>query len=206
MSAGGNRPCRILLVDNYDSFTYNLYQHLSELGARVKVRRNDAVTAAEIGGMALDGLVLSPGPGRPEDAGALVDILRTAAPRVPVLGVCLGHQGLAAAFGGRVVRAARLMHGKTSLVRHDGRGVYRGLPNPFTAARYHSLVVDPRRLPEGFRVVSRSEDGFVMGLRHERWPAEGVQFHPESIATGEGKNLLSNFLALCARRRRGGRP
>ncbi|MBI5884387.1 MAG: aminodeoxychorismate/anthranilate synthase component II [Elusimicrobia bacterium] len=184
----------ILLIDNYDSFTYNLYQYLSELGARVVVRRNDAVTVPEIERRRPAGIVLSPGPGRPEDAGRLLEIAARAAGRVPLLGVCLGHQALAQAFGGRVVGAPRLMHGKTSAVRHDGKGLYRGLANPFTATRYHSLMVEEGTLPRGFRVTARSEDGVVMGIRLERGRAEGVQFHPESVLTAEGKGLLRNFL------------
>lgn len=184
----------ILLIDNYDSFTYNLYQYLCELGAVVRVERNDAVTLEEISRWRPSRIVLSPGPGRPEDAGRLLDIVAAFAPKIPMLGVCLGHQALAQVFGARVVRARRPMHGKLSAVRHDGAGVFRGLPNPFTATRYHSLVVEPRSLPSCLRVTARTEDGSIMGLRHRRFPAQGVQFHPESVMTTEGKALLGNFM------------
>ncbi len=187
----------ILLIDNYDSFTYNLFQHLAALGARVRVLRNDAVDPERAERLAPKGLVVSPGPGRPEDAGASMAVMRRLAPKVPILGVCLGHQGLAAVFGGKVVRAKRLMHGKTSLVRHDGRGVFRGLPDPFSAARYHSLTVERRGLPPELEISAWSDDGTVMGVRHRRFPAEGVQFHPESVATPDGKKLLENFLRRC---------
>ncbi len=184
----------ILLIDNYDSFTYNLYQYLSELGADVRVRRNDAVTLSEIRARKPSRIVLSPGPGRPEDAGVCLDVVDAFAPSVPILGVCLGHQVLAQAFGGKIVRAARLMHGKTSAVRHDGRGLYRGVANPFTAVRYHSLVAEPRTLPRSLKIAARTKDGVVMGLRHKRFPSEGVQYHPESLLTGPGKKILENFL------------
>ena len=184
----------ILLVDNYDSFTYNLYQYLCELGASVRVRRNDAVTVGEIERLKPARIVLSPGPGRPEEAGGLLDIVSAFAPKIPLLGVCLGHQALAQAFGGKVVRARRPMHGKTSLIHHDGSGVFRRLPDPFAATRYHSLVVEPRSLPSCLRVTARTEDGLIMGLRHRRFPASGVQFHPESVMTEAGKSLLRNFL------------
>ncbi len=183
-----------LLIDNYDSFTYNLYQYLRELGARVLVRRNDELTSAAVERIRPTRIVISPGPGRPEQAGAVLAILRDFAPRVPCLGVCLGHQALAQAFGGRVVRARSVMHGKQSDVRHDGRGVYRGIVNPFRAARYHSLVVERASLPRGFSVTAETEDGTVMGVRHRIWPAEGVQFHPESVMTDHGRALLRNFL------------
>lgn len=186
----------ILLIDNYDSFTYNLYQYLRELGARVSVLRNDEATPEAVGRLKPSRIVVSPGPGRPEEAGALLAVLRAFVPRIPVLGVCLGHQALAQAFGGRIVRARRIMHGKASRIRHDGRGVYRGLPDPFTAARYHSLVVDRRSLPACFRVTATAEDATVMGIRHRDLPSEGIQFHPESVLTREGKRLLGNFLRL----------
>ncbi len=186
---------RVLLIDNYDSFTYNLHQCLLELGARVRVERNDALSPDEALALGPEAIVVSPGPGRPEDAGALLGILSLCAPTIPILGVCLGHQALAQVFGGRVVRARTLMHGKVSRVRHDGSGVYRGLPRPLEAARYHSLCVEPKSLPPCFKVSAWAEDGTIMGLRHRRFPAEGVQFHPESIATPEGKALLRNFLA-----------
>ncbi|MBZ5637347.1 MAG: aminodeoxychorismate/anthranilate synthase component II [Acidobacteriia bacterium] len=184
----------ILLIDNYDSFTYNLYQALRELGAAVVVRRNDEVDSAAVARLAPDRIVISPGPGRPEEAGEVLAILRAFASRVPVLGVCLGHQALALAFGGRVVRARRTVHGKPSAVRHDGGGVYRGIENPFRGGRYHSLVVDRNALPFGFSITAEAEDGTVMGIRHASWPAEGVQFHPESVMTEHGGKLLRNFL------------
>jgi len=184
----------ILLIDNYDSFTYNLYQALAGLGARVLVRRNDSLTAAEAAALRPEKIVLSPGPGRPEEAGVCLELLTALAPKVPMLGVCLGHQALAQAFGGKVVRAPRMMHGKTSAVSHDGKGVFRGLPDPFTATRYHSLIVERKSLPDCLQESARASDGTLMGLRHRRWPAEGVQFHPESIMTAEGAKLLRNFL------------
>ncbi len=183
----------ILLVDNYDSFTYNLYQYLCELGVRAAVHRNDAVTIDEAARMNPQRIVISPGPGRPENAGVTMDLLRHFVGRIPILGVCLGHQALAAAFGGRVVRLPRPLHGKTSLIRHDGRGIYRGVANPFEAARYHSLVVEQASLPDCFEIASTLDDGTIMGIRHKRHRVDGVQFHPESIMTGEGKNLLKNF-------------
>ena len=185
----------ILLIDNYDSFTYNLAQYLGELGAPPIVRRNDEVTLDEIAGMRPDRIVISPGPGRPEDAGVTVEVIRTFGPQLPVLGVCLGHQGIGIAFGGSVVRAPQLMHGKVSSVQHDGRGVFRDVSQPFTAGRYHSLVVaDP--LPPELEAAARTEDGTIMGLRHRQHPIHGVQFHPESVLTHEGRQLLRNFLEL----------
>jgi para-aminobenzoate synthetase component 2 len=184
----------ILLIDNYDSFTYNLYQALCALGAKVQVVRNDALTIEQIAALKPKKIVLSPGPGRPEESGICLELLRAFAPKVPILGVCLGHQALAQAFGGKVVRAPKMMHGKLSAIRHDGKGVFRDLKNPFTATRYHSLMVERRSLPSSFAVSAVSEDKTVMGIRHRRWPAEGVQFHPESIMTAEGTKLLKNFL------------
>lgn len=184
----------ILLIDNYDSFTYNLYQYLCELGAAVRVRRNDAVTPASVGRMAPERIVISPGPGHPTDAGACLDIIRAFAETIPILGVCLGHQALAHAFGGRVRRAKRPFHGKTSDIYHDGKGLYRRLPNPFEATRYHSLIVERESLPPCFEITAEIADGTVMGIRHKRYPAEGVQFHPESIMTSEGKRMLRNFI------------
>ena len=184
----------ILLIDNYDSFTYNLYQHLSELGASVLVRRNDQVTLSDMARLRPEKIVISPGPGRPEEAGSTLEILRQLAPRVPILGVCLGHQALAQAFGGKVVRARALMHGKSSLISHDNRGIYRGISNPFLAARYHSLIVERRSLPRDFIVTAQTQDRVIMGIRHRRYPAQGVQFHPESVMTPEGKKILKNFL------------
>jgi anthranilate synthase/aminodeoxychorismate synthase-like glutamine amidotransferase len=192
---------RVLVIDNYDSFTYNLVQAISCLGAEVTVRRNDA--AAVDGLLAGDPthIVVSPGPGRPEDAGVSIPLVAAAAGRVPVLGVCLGHQALAAAFGARIGRAAALMHGKPSRVYHDGRGVFEGLPNPFTAGRYHSLSVDEESLPRELMISAYTSDGEVMGLRHREFCLEGVQFHPESVLTPEGDRLLRNFLDLGARRK-----
>jgi anthranilate synthase/aminodeoxychorismate synthase-like glutamine amidotransferase len=185
----------ILLLDNYDSFTFNLYQALSELGADVLVRRNDKVTVAEVVRLAprLEGIVLSPGPCTPAQAGISVPLVQRLAGRVPILGVCLGHQAIGAAFGGTVVRAPRLMHGKTSHIAHDGRGVFAGLPNPFQATRYHSLIVARSGLPADLEITAEA-DGLIMGLRHRSLPVEGVQFHPESILTPSGNDLLANFL------------
>ncbi len=184
----------ILVVDNYDSFTYNLVQYLGELGAQVQVARNDALTVEEILSLGPQAIVISPGPGDPGDAGVSVPLIRALAPATPVLGVCLGHQCIGAAFGGVIRRASRLMHGKTSWIEHDGRTIFAGLPNPFEATRYHSLVVNEADLPCDLEVSARAEDGEVMALRHRSLPLEGVQFHPESILTREGKRLLRNFL------------
>jgi len=184
----------ILLIDNYDSFTYNLVQALGSLGAGVETVRNDALTPEEVEARAPDRIVISPGPCTPRESGISNRVIRRLAGRIPILGVCLGHQCIAHAFGGRIVRAARPMHGKTSEIRHDGAGLYAGLPNPFPAMRYHSLVVDETTMPEDFLVTARSGDGEVMGLRHREWPLEGVQFHPESYRTGAGLDLLRNFL------------
>jgi anthranilate synthase/aminodeoxychorismate synthase-like glutamine amidotransferase len=185
----------VLLIDNYDSFTWNLAQYLGELGATPRVRRNDEISVADIEAMAPERIVISPGPGRPEDAGITVDVIRQVGPRIPLLGVCLGHQGIGVAFGGSVVRARRLMHGKVSTVNHDARGVFRGVSQPFTAGRYHSLVVaDP--LPDVLEAAARTEDGTIMGVRHRVFPIHGVQFHPESVLTAEGRQLLRNFLEL----------
>jgi anthranilate synthase/aminodeoxychorismate synthase-like glutamine amidotransferase len=185
----------VLLIDNYDSFTYNLAQYLGELGAPPVVRRNDQITLDEIDAMAPDRIVISPGPGRPEDAGISVDVVKRFGPTRPLLGVCLGHQGIGVAFGGAVVRAPHLMHGKVSAVQHDARGVFRGVSQPFTAGRYHSLVIsDP--LPPALEAAARTDDGTIMGVRHREFPIHGVQFHPESVLTGEGRQLLRNFLEL----------
>ncbi len=186
----------ILLLDNYDSFTYNLYQYLGELGATVRVARNDEMGAEEALGLGPQAVVISPGPGNPDQAGISLDLIRGCTGRVPLLGVCLGHQALGQAFGGVVVRAPRLMHGKTSEIHHDGRTVFAGLPRPFTATRYHSLVVDRGSVPACLEVSAWTDDGVVMGLRHREYPLEGVQFHPESILTTSGKDLLRNFLQL----------
>ena len=185
----------ILLIDNYDSFTWNLAQYLGELGAVPLVRRNDEITLDEIAAMAPSRIVISPGPGRPEEAGISIDVVKRFGPTVPLLGVCLGHQSIGIAFGGRVVRATQLMHGKVSAVQHDARGVFRGVSVPFTAGRYHSLVVaDP--LPDALEAAARTDDGTIMGVRHREFPIHGVQFHPESVLTAEGRQLLRNFLEL----------
>ena len=185
----------ILLIDNYDSFTFNIAQYLGELGAPPTVRRNDEITLGEIEALHPSHIVISPGPGRPEDAGISVEVIRRFGPATPMLGVCLGHQGIGIAFGGSVVRAPQLMHGKVSSVRHDGRGVFKGVSQPFVAGRYHSLIVaDP--LPAELEASARTEDGTLMGVRHREFPIHGVQFHPESVLTGEGKQLLRNFLEL----------
>ncbi len=184
----------ILVIDNYDSFTYNLVQYLEELGAEVEVYRNDRITVEGIAARRPAALVISPGPKTPDEAGVTLDAVRDLSGRLPILGVCLGHQAVGQAFGGRIVRAPSLMHGKTSRIEHDGRTIFRGLPNPFEATRYHSLVVDPARVPADLEVSATTDGGVIMGLRHRRHPTEGVQFHPESVLTGEGKRLLKNFL------------
>jgi anthranilate synthase/aminodeoxychorismate synthase-like glutamine amidotransferase len=186
---------RILMIDNYDSFTYNLVQYLGELGADLTVRRNDAITIGEARTLQPDAIIISPGPCTPAEAGISVALLREFAGALPMLGVCLGHQCIGEAFGGRVVRAGRLMHGKTSPVMHDNKTIFAGLSNPFEAMRYHSLLVETNRLPDCLEVSARTAEGEIMGLRHRSYPIEGVQFHPESIGTPEGKTLLRNFLA-----------
>jgi anthranilate synthase/aminodeoxychorismate synthase-like glutamine amidotransferase len=186
----------ILLIDNYDSFTYNLVQALGSLGADVETVRNDVLTPEEVEARAPDRIVISPGPCTPRESGVSNRVIRHLAQRIPILGVCLGHQCIAHAFGARIVRAKRPMHGKTSNIRHDGSRLYQGLPNPFPAMRYHSLVVEESTLPDGFSVTARTEDGEVMGLRHNTWPLEGVQFHPESYRTDAGLDLLKNFLGI----------
>ena len=185
----------ILLIDNYDSFTFNLAQYFGELGAPPVVRRNDEITIDEVAAMAPERIVISPGPGRPEDAGISVDVIKRFGATVPVLGVCLGHQGIGLAFGGSVVRASELMHGKTSVVHHDGHGVFRNISQPFAAGRYHSLVV-AQPLPPDLELAAHTEDGTVMGVRHRQFPIHGVQFHPESVLTNEGRKLLRNFLEM----------
>ncbi len=186
----------ILVIDNYDSFTYNLVQYLGELGARPEVVRNDAVDVDRIVAMVPERIVISPGPGTPDQAGVSLAVVRRLAPSTPILGVCLGHQAIGQAFGATVARAQTQMHGKTSMIRHDGRGVFAGLSNPFVATRYHSLAVLRATVPEDLEVTATAEDGEIMGLRHRRYPVEGVQFHPESILTVEGKQLLKNFLTI----------
>ncbi len=185
----------ILIIDNYDSFTFNLVQFLGELGASMVVKRNDEVTLEEARALHPDRIVISPGPCTPSEAGISVDLVRDMAGKAPILGVCLGHQSIGEAFGGRVVRAPYLMHGKTSRILHDGRTVFTGLAQDFIATRYHSLIVERESLPKDLEVSAWTSDGIVMGLRHRRWPVEGVQFHPESILTATGKQLLGNFLA-----------
>ena len=187
----------LLVIDNYDSFTYNLVQYLLELGQEVVVRRNDKVTVAEVEQMGPSAVVISPGPCTPNEAGVSMELIRRMAPRTPILGVCLGHQCIGQAFGGRVVRAPMLMHGKTSQIFHDGKTIFRDLPLPFEATRYHSLIVERESLPDSLEVCAETRDGIVMGVRHREFPVHGVQFHPESILTVAGKDLLRNFVALC---------
>jgi anthranilate synthase/aminodeoxychorismate synthase-like glutamine amidotransferase len=186
----------LIVVDNYDSFTYNLVQYLGELGEEVRVFRNDAVTVAEVVAMRPERIVVSPGPCTPNEAGISVPLIREVQGRIPLLGVCLGHQSIGAAFGGRIVRAGRIMHGKTSPIEHDGRTIFAGLPNPFEATRYHSLLIERASLPDCLEVSATTAEGEIMGVRHRALCIEGVQFHPESILTLEGKHLLRNFLAL----------
>lgn len=184
----------ILLIDNYDSFTYNLFQYLSELGAKVNVVRNDEVSLEEIGNMSPEKIVISPGPRTPDKAGISNEVISEFGPRIPTLGVCLGHQCVGQTFGGRIAGADEIMHGKTSLIHHDGSGVFTGLPNPFEAIRYHSLVINRDDLPEDLKVTAWTDSGTIMGVRHNEYPIEGIQFHPESIMTLVGKDLLANFL------------
>jgi anthranilate synthase/aminodeoxychorismate synthase-like glutamine amidotransferase len=187
----------VLVVDNYDSFTYNLVQYLGELGAEVTVKRNNETSVEDIAALAPARILISPGPGRPEDAGITLEVIRRFGPHLPMLGVCLGHQAMGLAFGGDVIRAPLPMHGKTSTVEHDGKGVFSGITNAFQASRYHSLVVAEPGWPSELEITARArEDGLVMGLRHRTWPLHGVQFHPESILTQEGRRLLRNFLEL----------
>ncbi|MEX2158305.1 MAG: aminodeoxychorismate/anthranilate synthase component II [Dehalococcoidia bacterium] len=186
----------ILLLDNYDSFTYNLYQYLSELGADVRVLRNDQATVAEIESMAPERIVISPGPGTPKDAGISVELIERLAGKLPIFGVCLGHQCIGEAFGAVVAGAGEIMHGKSSTIEHDGKGVFRGLPNPIEAIRYHSLAIQPDSVPEALEVSAWSDSGVIMGVRHREYAIEGVQFHPESIMTADGKVILKNFLEM----------
>ncbi|HHE5698791.1 TPA: aminodeoxychorismate synthase component 2 [Citrobacter amalonaticus] len=185
----------ILLIDNYDSFTWNLYQYFCELGADVRVKRNDELTLSQIDALNPQKIVISPGPCTPDDAGISLDVIRHYAGRLPILGVCLGHQAMAQAFGATIVRAAKVMHGKTSPIRHTGQGVFQGLANPLTVTRYHSLLIDPATLPDCFEVTAWSETQEIMGIRHTTWDLEGVQFHPESILSEQGHQLLANFLS-----------
>ncbi len=187
---------KVVLVDNYDSFTYNLAQALQVLGAEVSVFRNDAVTVDEVEAMSFTHVIISPGPGVPANSGMVLDLIPRLAGRAPVLGVCLGHQALGQAFGARLVRAPRPVHGKTSRIEHDGRTIFAGLENPFTATRYHSLLLERESVPDCLEVTAQTDDGLVMGIRHATLPIEGVQFHPESILTPEGDNLMRNFLAM----------
>ena len=186
----------ILLLDNYDSFTYNLAQYLGELGCKVEVHRNDKISVEQVAQRRPERIVISPGPCTPQEAGISVELIQKLAGRFPILGVCLGHQAIGAAFGGKVVRAAKLFHGKTSEIQHDRKGVFRDLPNPFMATRYHSLIVERKSLPKELVVTAETADGTIMGLRHRRFAMEGVQFHPESVLTESGKKLLKNFLEL----------
>jgi anthranilate synthase component II len=192
------RPPRVLLIDNHDSFTWNLAHALGVLGAEVEVALSDGVGAGDVTPARCEAVVISPGPGRPESSGEIVPVIRACSGRLPLLGVCLGHQAIAEAFGGRIVGAAELVHGKTSSIRHDGRGVFEGLPDPFDAARYHSLTVDPHAFPTELAPCAWAPDGTLMGLRHRSLPIHGVQFHPESILTPWGGRLLGNFLAMVA--------
>ncbi len=186
----------ILLLDNYDSFTYNLAQYLGELGCNVEVHRNDKITVEEIARRKPERIVISPGPCTPQEAGISVELIERLAGKFPILGVCLGHQAIGAAFGGKIIRAPKLFHGKTSQIRHDGKNIFRKLPHPFTATRYHSLIVERKSLPRELAITAETDDGIIMGLRHRRHKIEGVQFHPESVLTESGKQLLQNFLSL----------
>ena len=190
----------IAIIDNYDSFTYNLVQYLGTLGAELEVHRNDALTAEDLAKRSLDGLVISPGPGEPKDAGITEAAIRQLSGSVPILGVCLGHQAIGEVFGGKVVRAGRLMHGKTSPILHRGRGLFAGLDNPFEATRYHSLIVERESLPQVLEVVAWTPEGEIMGLKHQTHETWGVQFHPESVLTSRGLDLIANFLTLCRQR------
>ena len=187
-------PKRVVVIDNYDSFTYNLVQYLETLKAECVVHLNDRADVAELEAQPPDGILLSPGPGTPDDAGVTLDVIRRLAGKVPILGVCLGHQSIAQALGARVVRAERLMHGKTSPIEHEGVGIFAGLPSPFSATRYHSLLVDPATVPSELRVTARTREGEIMALRHTSFPLEGVQFHPESILTTEGLKMMQNWV------------
>ena len=186
----------ILLLDNYDSFTYNLAQYLGELGCQVEVHRNDRISVEQIAQCKPERIVISPGPCTPQEAGISVEMVQKLAGKIPILGVCLGHQAIGAAFGGKIIRAPKLFHGKTSQIRHDGSGVFRGLPNPFTATRYHSLIVERKSLPAELQVTAETDDDIIMGMQHRQYPLMGVQFHPESVLTESGKQLLKNFLSL----------
>ncbi len=190
----------ILLIDNYDSFTYNIYQYLGCLGAKVKVVRNDAISVKDVARLKPEAIVLSPGPGTPDESGITLETITTYAGKIPILGVCLGHQSIGQAFGGKVIRAGKLMHGKTSMIKHSNEGVFKGLPNPLEVTRYHSLIVERKSLPDCLEVTATTDDGLIMGLRHKRYLVEGVQFHPESYVTQNGMDMLQNFLDLAAKR------
>ncbi len=190
----------ILLIDNYDSFTYNIYQYLGCLGAKVKVVRNDAISVKDVARLKPEAIVLSPGPGTPDESGITLETISTYAGKIPILGVCLGHQSIGQAFGGKVIRAGKLMHGKTSMIKHSNKGVFKGLPNPLEVTRYHSLIVERKSLPDCLEVTATTDDGLIMGLRHKRYLVEGVQFHPESYVTQNGMDMLQNFLDLAAKR------
>lgn len=187
-------PKRVIVIDNYDSFTYNLVQYLQTLKVECVVYLNDRVDVEQLEHQPPDGILLSPGPGTPDDAGVTLEVIRLLSGKVPMLGVCLGHQSIAQALGARIVRAARLMHGKTSEIDHEGVGIFSGIPSPFTATRYHSLLIDPATVPPGLRVTARTQEGEIMAIRHERFPLEGVQFHPESILTTEGLKMMQNWV------------
>ena len=189
-------PARVLVIDNYDSFVYNLVQYIGEAGAEPVVHRHDDLTVAQVRDIAADAILISPGPGRPEDAGVSNDVIAELAGEVPILGVCLGHQCIGQVYGGRIVRAPQVMHGKTSQIQHAGVGVLAGLPDPFVATRYHSLVIEPESVPEVLEVTATAEDGTIMAVRHRDLPVEGVQFHPESILTNFGHEIVENFLRL----------
>ena len=186
----------ILLIDNYDSFTFNLAQYLGQLGQNVEIRRNDQITLDEIEELQPERIIISPGPCTPKEAGISVPLIQRFAGKIPILGVCLGHQAIGAAFGGRVVRAKKIMHGKTSEIKHDSKTIFRGLPQPFVATRYHSLIVDRKSLPRALEISAETDDGIIMGLRHRKLRVEGVQFHPESVLTDAGFQLLKNFLTI----------
>jgi anthranilate synthase/aminodeoxychorismate synthase-like glutamine amidotransferase len=186
----------ILLLDNYDSFTYNLAQYLGELGCQVEVHRNDRISVEQIAQRKPERIVISPGPCTPHEAGISVELVQKLARKIPILGVCLGHQAIGVAFGGKIIRAPKLFHGKTSEIRHDGSGVFRDLPNPFTATRYHSLIVERKSLPAELQVTAETDDDIIMGMQHRKYPLMGVQFHPESVLTDSGKQLLKNFLSV----------
>jgi anthranilate synthase/aminodeoxychorismate synthase-like glutamine amidotransferase len=190
----------ILMIDNYDSFTYNLVQYLGQLGQDVKVYRNDEITLDEIGKLAPDAIFLSPGPCTPKEAGITVDVIRKFHQSIPIMGVCLGHQAIGYAFGGNIVRAGRLMHGKTSPIINDGKTIFKGLPNPFTAGRYHSLLVERTSLPFCLEISAETEEGEIMGMRHREYPVEGIQFHPESILTPHGKRIIKNYLEMITKK------